>query len=57
MMHLPSIWCQDSNSRPLDHQSPPITTRPGLLLNKFFISTLNQRDKMLELKVAQSIQK
>ena len=25
-----SIWCQDSNSRPLEHESPPITTRPGL---------------------------
>ena len=22
-----SIWCQDSNSRPLEHKSPPITTR------------------------------
>ena len=25
-----SIWCWDSNSRPLEHLSPPITTRPGL---------------------------
>ena len=25
-----SIWCQDSNSQPLEHESPPITTRPGL---------------------------
>ena len=25
-----SIWCRDSNSRPLEHESPPITTRPGL---------------------------
>ena len=23
------IWCRDSNSRPLEHESPPITTRPG----------------------------
>ena len=22
--------CQDSNSRPLEHESPTITTRPGL---------------------------
>ena len=22
--------CQDSNSQPLEHESPPITTRPGL---------------------------
>ena len=25
-----SIWCRDSNSRPLEHEPPPITTRPGL---------------------------
>ena len=25
-----SIWCWDSNSRSLEHESPPITTRPGL---------------------------
>ena len=24
------IWCRDSNLRPLEHESPPITTRPGL---------------------------
>ena len=29
-----SIWCWDSNPQPLGHESPPITTRPGLpLLN------------------------
>ena len=25
-----SIWCWDSNPRPSEHESPPITTRPGL---------------------------
>ena len=25
-----SIWCRDSNQWPLEHESPPITTRPGL---------------------------
>ena len=25
-----SIWCQDSNPRPLEHESLPITTRPGI---------------------------
>ena len=25
-----SIHCRDSNSRPLEQESPPITTRPGL---------------------------
>ena len=24
------IWCWDSNSWPLEHESPPIITRPGL---------------------------
>ena len=32
-----NIRCQDSNSRPLEHESPPITTRPGL---PPFVSTL-----------------
>ena len=27
-----SIRCQDSNSRLLEHESPPITTRPGLVI-------------------------
>ena len=26
----PSIQCWDWNSQPLEHESPPITTRPGL---------------------------
>ena len=25
-----SNWYRDSNSQPIDHESPPITTRPGL---------------------------
>ena len=25
-----SIWCWDSNPRPLERESPPITTKPGL---------------------------
>ena len=25
-----SIWCWDSNPWPMEHKSPPITTRPGL---------------------------
>ena len=27
---LSIIWCRDSNPRPLEHESPSITTRPGL---------------------------
>ena len=29
-----SIQCWDSNPQPSEHESPPITTRPGLLLSK-----------------------
>ena len=29
-----SIWHQDSNSQPSDNESPPLTTRPGLLPTK-----------------------
>ena len=25
-----SIWCCDSNPRPSEHETPPITTKPGL---------------------------
>ena len=25
-----SIWCLDSNPRPSKHESPSVTTRPGL---------------------------
>ena len=34
------IWCWDSNSLPLEHESLPITTRPGLppTLNSFYYS-------------------
>ena len=27
-----SIWRQDSNPQPLEHETSPITTRPGLVL-------------------------
>ena len=30
-----SIQCRDSNSQPLEHESPAITTRPGLPPPKF----------------------
>ena len=28
--NVSSIRCRDSNPRPSEHESPPITTRPGL---------------------------
>ena len=31
-----TMRCRDSNSGPLEHELPPITTRPGLPPNKFF---------------------
>ena len=34
-----SIRCWDSNSRPLEHESPPITTRPGLPPHNRIISS------------------
>ena len=30
-----SVWYWDSNSQPLEHESPPITTRPRLQVHKF----------------------
>ena len=27
-----SIWCWDSNLQPSEHESPPITTRPGVII-------------------------
>ena len=56
-----SIWCQDSNSQPLEHESPPITTRPGLLprslqfysLIMLFVKNENKMEKALTLKTFQ----
>ena len=31
-----NIWCRDSNPQPSEHESPPITTRPGLPLKVSF---------------------
>ena len=37
-----SIWCRDSNPQSLEHQSPPLTTRPGLPPNcRKYLSTSN----------------
>ena len=32
-----SIWCRDSNARPLEHETSPITTRPGLPSDGMFV--------------------
>ena len=46
---LPSrIPCWDSNSRPLEHKSPPITTRPVLPPFKGFFCKQNWPHKCLE---------
>ena len=43
-----SIWCRDLNSRPLEHESPPITTRPGLPPHRNFVFVVySQRPKDL----------
>ena len=33
--------CRDSNSQPLEHKSPPITTRPGL--RPFYLLTFTDK--------------
>ena len=38
-----SIWCRDSNSQPLELESPPITTRPGLPPHKFVCHFLTEK--------------
>ena len=35
------IWCRDSNPRPLECESPPITTRPGLPSKDIFLTTIS----------------
>ena len=35
-----SIWCQDLNTQPSEHEPPPITTRLGLPLNLLPSSSL-----------------
>ena len=32
-----SIWCWDSNPQPLEFESPPITTRPGIPIFALFV--------------------
>ena len=41
-----NIWCWDSNSWPLEHESPPITTRQGSRHIKFIYAIIfgNQSD-------------
>ena len=36
-------WCWDSNSQPLELESPPITTRPGLPPHKFVCHFLTEK--------------
>ena len=37
IIHPIAVWCWDSNPRPFDHESPPITTRPGLMPGRTFL--------------------
>ena len=43
-----SIRCQDLNSHPLEHMSPPITTRPGLPPSPYFFSNNYQTRSVTE---------
>ena len=48
-----SIWWRDLNSRPLEHEFPPITTRPGLLPDDYcychfsFTQDLTKTDRQM----------
>ena len=42
-----SIWCWDSNPRPLESESLPITTRPGLPPCKLFITVTKHSNLFL----------
>ena len=46
---LSSIWCRDLNSRPLEHESLPITIRPGLP------QVLKRNSRPIELKIIISV--
>ena len=45
-----STWCQDSNSRPLKLESPPITARPGLPPNVLFALLYVELKDIINLK-------
>ena len=45
-----SIQCRDSNQWPSGHESPPITTRPGLL-PKSHMTSLNQLECFISVQV------
>ena len=38
-----SILCRDSNPWPSEHESPPITTRPGLTPSKSYLLSFDQQ--------------
>ena len=44
-----SIQCRDSNPRPLEHESPPITTRPGLPPKSKAPASVNVTEPMISL--------
>ena len=52
-----SIRCWDSNSRPLEHESPPITTTPGLPPNWYFICNWIVKERKLAKRVSNSCRK
>ena len=48
-----SIWCWDSNPRPSGHESPSITTRPGLHPKSYFFNdkTYERKQKIYVLAI------
>ena len=57
-MNVKNIRHDDSNSRPLDHESPPVPTRPELpfrlpLMQNFVPSSVTRKKCQMSIKVAQ----
>ena len=51
----PSLWCWESNSQPLKHESPPITIRPGLPLRFFSFKKIFQSFLSIRLTLTDAI--
>ena len=50
-----SIWCRDWNSRPLEHKSLPITTRPGLPPFESSYIMVNNFSLLIDLHIASAL--
>ena len=46
-----SIWCWDSNPQPSEHESPPITNRPGRPPFLCWMTTLTNQSALFQITV------